>query len=149
MSMLYVMGPPSVAPIGLLLARTAKELNRSFEEALAEAGGSLPVWLILLSLKRAPDSTQRELAREVGIKEATLTHHLGGMERSGLITRRRDPANRRVHQVALTDDGEAAFHRLRDAAGRFDRRLRDGIPDDRLAELREVLRQLADNAAKP
>jgi MarR family transcriptional regulator, transcriptional regulator for hemolysin len=136
-------------PIGLLLARTAKELNRSFERALADAGGSLPIWLILLSLKRAPGCTQRELAGEVGIREATLTHHLGGMERGGLITRRRDPANRRVHQVTLTDDGEAAFHRLREAAGRFDRRLCTGIPDDRLAELREVLRQLADNAVRP
>jgi MarR family transcriptional regulator, transcriptional regulator for hemolysin len=146
--MLLGMGPPLAPPIGLLITRTAKELNRSFERALADAGGSLPVWLILLSLKRLPGCTQRELAGEVGIREATLTHHLGGMERNGLITRRRDPANRRVHQVTLTDDGEAAFLRLRDAAAGFDRRLRAGIPDDRLTELREVLQQLADNAVK-
>jgi MarR family transcriptional regulator for hemolysin len=143
------MSPPSVQPIGLLVARTAKELNRAFEQTLAAADGSLPVWLILLSLKRSPGSTQRELASDVGIREATLTHHLNGMERTGLVTRRRDPANRRVHQVALTDAGEAAFHRLRDAAGAFDRRLRAGIADERLAELSEVLHQLADNAGRP
>ena len=143
------MSPPFVQPIGLLVARTAKELNRAFEQALAAADGSLPVWLILLSLKRSPGSTQRELAADVGIREATLTHHLNGMERTGLVTRRRDPANRRVHQVALTDAGEAAFHRLREAATAFDRRLRAGIPDERLAQLSEVLHQLADNAGRP
>lgn len=142
------MSPPPVQPIGLLIARTAKELNRAFEQALGEAGGSFPVWQILLSLKRGPGSTQRELAASVGIREATLTHHLSGMERTGLITRRRDPADRRVHQVALTDDGEAAFRRLRTAAAGFDRRLRAGIPDDRLDELREVLRRLSDNAVR-
>ena len=44
-------GPPATEPIGLHLARTAKAMNRALDDALAEAGGSLPVWLILVSLK--------------------------------------------------------------------------------------------------
>ncbi|MCW2901408.1 MAG: MarR family transcriptional regulator [Streptosporangiaceae bacterium] len=143
------MGPPHEQPIGLLIARAAKELNRAFERALAEQGGSQPMWLILLSLKRRPDSTQRLLAEDVGIREATLTHHLNGMERAGLVTRRRDPANRRVHQVGLTEEGEAAFHRMRTAAMAFDRRLRSGVPDDRLADLRTVLQELTGNVGEP
>jgi MarR family transcriptional regulator for hemolysin len=129
----------------LLIARTAKELSRAFERSLAEAGGSQPAWLIMTSLKRNPDSTQRRLAEDLGIREATLTHHLNGMERAGLLTRRRDPGNRRVHQVTLTDEGEAAFLRLRGAAMAFDRRLRSGIPDEDLSGLAEVLHRLAAN----
>ncbi len=38
------------------------------------------------------------------------------METRGLITRRRDPDNRRIHVVELTAAGEEAFLRLRQAA---------------------------------
>src|SRR6202043_2931629 len=91
--------------------------------ALGEAGGSLPSWLVVLNLKKRRGANQRELAQAGGIQEATLTSHLNGMEANGLLTRRRDPANRRIHIVELTDQGEAAFLRLRETAAAFDRRL--------------------------
>ncbi|GAA3747687.1 MarR family winged helix-turn-helix transcriptional regulator [Salinactinospora qingdaonensis] len=140
------MGQPRQQPIGLLVSRTAKTLSRAFGKALAEAGGSEPVWLILLSLKKNPDSTQRQLAEELEIREATLTHHLNAMERDGLVSRARDPRNRRVHRITLTAEGEAAFHRLRSAAVAFDRQLRSAISDSELAAVRDVLHRLADNA---
>src|SRR6266581_3053554 len=88
-----------------------------------------------------------ELARAVGVREATLTHHLNAMDSQGLVTRTRDPANRRIHVVALTPAGEAAFLRLRDAAAAFDRRLRDGLTDADLDGLAAVLGRLAGNVA--
>ena len=103
---------PARTPIGLELARAARTVSRAFDDALAEAGGSLPVWLVLLNLKTRQLSSQRDLADAVGVREATLTHHLNAMDSSGLITRTRDPANRRIHVVRLTEDGEAAFVRL-------------------------------------
>ena len=103
------------------LARVARETGRAFDAALAEAGGSLPVWLVLISLKSRQLANQRALAEAVGIQEATLTHHLNAMEAAGLLTRRRDPANRRVHVVELTAEGDALFVRLRAAATAFDR----------------------------
>ena len=81
----------------------------------------------------------------MGIREATLTHHLNAMDARALITRRRDPANRRVHLVEMTPDGEAAFHRLREAAGAFDRRLRGGIGSDELATFDRMLDRLLHN----
>ena len=139
------MGPPQTPPVGLAVTRLARTLSRAFDQALAEAGGSQPVWLVLLALTRHPDSTQRQLAEELDIREATLTHHLNGMERDGLVTRQRSPENRRVHQLALTDQGRAAFHRMREAAVSFDRRLRGDIPPADLTAMLGTLRQLADN----
>jgi MarR family transcriptional regulator, transcriptional regulator for hemolysin len=138
--------PPRTPPIGLHLSAAARAVSRAFDEALSEAGGSLPVWLVLLNLKaRRATGNQRALAEAVGIREATLTHHLNAMEADGLLTRRRDPENRRVHVVELTDAGEAAFARLRDAAVAFDRRLRRGIPAEELDALERVLDRLAAN----
>jgi MarR family transcriptional regulator for hemolysin len=146
---LAIMPPPARTPIGRQLARSARAVSRAFDKALAAAGGSVPVWLVLISLKTQRLRNQRELADAVGIREATLTHHLNLMDSRGLITRRRDPANRRVHLVELTPAGEAAFDRLRAAAAEFDRRLRSGLTDDDLAVLERLLGRLEGNAASP
>ena len=136
---------PAHTPIGLNLARTARLVSRTFDDALAQAGGSVPRWLVLISLKTQPVRNQRELAEAVGIREATLTHHLNSMDEEGLITRRRDPANRRVHLVELTEAGEAAFQRMRGAATAFDQRLRSGLSGDDVAQLEALLGRLAAN----
>ena len=142
------MPAPRNPPIGLHLSAAARTVARAFDDALGEAGGSMPVWLVLLNLKiRRQVANQRELAAAVGIREATLTHHLNAMESDGLLTRRRDPGNRRVHLVELTEAGEAAFARLRDAALAFDRRLRHGIVAEEVAAFEGVLDRLAANVA--
>ena len=139
------MTPFDRPPVGMNLARTSKIVAQAFDAAMVEAGGTLPVWVTLLSVKSKELANQRELADMIGIQGATLTHHLNGMEGQGLLTRRRDPENRRVHQVALTEAGEALFEQLRLAAVAFDKRLRAGIGDDRLTEFAEVLAMLRRN----
>ena len=84
------MPPPIQPPIGIRLASAARIVRRGFDEALAEVGGSLPEWLVLLNLKIRRPANQRELAEAVGVREATLTHHLNAMDVEGLVTRRRD-----------------------------------------------------------
>jgi MarR family transcriptional regulator for hemolysin len=138
---------PFPLPIGLRLAQASRTVERAFDAALAEAEGSLPVWLILLNLKVRPPANQRELAAAVGITGATLTHHLNAMDAQGLVQRTRDNANRRVQVVTLTEAGEAAFERLRAAAIAFDARLRAGFTDADLASLDAQLHHLAANAA--
>lgn len=137
---------PARVPIGLQLAQAARTVSRAFDDALAAAGGTLPVWLVLLNIKTRQLANQRELAEAVGIREATLTHHLNAMEADGLITRERHPQNRRIHVVRLTAGGDAVFLRLRDAAVAFDRQLRSGFTDADLAGLGAALDRLSGNA---
>jgi MarR family transcriptional regulator, transcriptional regulator for hemolysin len=133
-------------PIGLRLNQAARAVGRAFEEALEEAGGTLPTWLILLNLTIRKPANQRELAEAVGIREATLTHHLNALDARGLITRTRDTANRRIHVVELTEAGQAAFARLQQAAVAFDARLRAGLADADLDQLGDLLGRLTANA---
>jgi MarR family transcriptional regulator for hemolysin len=143
------MGPPSREPIGLQLSRTAKAVSRAFDDALGEAGGSLPMWLVLVSLKGQRHGAQRELAEAVGIEGPTLTHHLNRMETAGLVTRSRDPKNRRVHRVELTEAGEAAFQSLLATVIAFDARLRVGFSDQEITALGGMLVRLRANIADP
>jgi len=138
-------GPPSGEPIGRGLASTAKAATRAFEQELAAAGGSQPVWLVLLALKQQAWRTQQEVAAAVGIEGATLTHHLDRLEKAGLISRSRDSQDRRAVIVELTDEGDALFLRLAQAAMAFDKRLRDGLSEEQVEGFRTVLARLREN----
>jgi MarR family transcriptional regulator, transcriptional regulator for hemolysin len=140
------MTPPTDEPIGLFVTRTAKTLSRSFDAALADRGGSLASWLVLTSLVGGIHRSQRSIAAEVGVEGPTLTHHLNRMEIDGLVTRQRDPENRRAHQVELTDQGHAAFRSLLGAVQVFDQCLRADFTDEELLALRQLLGRLAANA---
>lgn len=141
------MSAPKHPPLGLQLSRSSREIGRAFSDALASANGSLPSWLILLALKTGRSRNQRELAEVVGIQGATLTHHLNAMESDGLVTRRRDPDNRRVHIVEMTDAGERRFLDLRTAAMGFDHRLRKGIAPTDISHFIDTLERLRVNVA--
>ncbi len=143
------MGPPSETPLGLLLSRTAKQLSRAFDDALTDSGGSLPMWLILMSLMRAGKLSHGELAQRVGIQGPTLTHHLDALADQGLVVRERLPDNRRVQVASLTPAGIAKFHRLRGAAAAHDKRLRSSFSEAELGQMRAFLTRLATTFAAP
>ncbi len=138
---------PTQTPIGLQLANTTKAVSRAFNEALAEAGGTLPVWLVLSSVKSEDRRTQLELARAVGIEGPTLTRHLDGLEEAGLVRRQRDPLDRRAQRVELTDAGEELFQQLRKAVMAFSQRLTAGISDQELDRVRRTLARLGENVS--
>lgn len=130
---------PAEPALRLLLTRTARDVERAFDHALAGSGGSASTWLILATLTAGGRRSQRELAEAIGLRGATLTHHLNAMEADGLLTRRRDRADRRNHLVELTEHGRTQFTRLRAIAVDFDATLRTDIPPAALAGLTQVL----------
>lgn len=76
----------------------------------ARSGGpnttlSLAQYYILLELKLCGELPLGRLAEEVGIAPPTATRLLDGLEREGLIERRRPPHNRRTVLLSLTPAG--------------------------------------------
>ncbi|MCP2281396.1 MarR family transcriptional regulator, transcriptional regulator for hemolysin [Promicromonospora umidemergens] len=123
-------GQHGPVPVAVTLWHSVQRVMRSFDALLTEEGGSWQVWHILLALHQGTPATQRELAGAVGIREATLTHHLRGMEDRGLVLRTREESNRRVQRIEVTEAGEVLYRRLKSAAIAFDRTLRDAIGGD-------------------
>jgi MarR family transcriptional regulator for hemolysin len=136
---------PRGTPIGLQLAATAKAVSRAFNDRLAAAGGSVPTWLILSSLKGDAWRTQLELARAVGIEGPTLTRHLDGLEERGFVRRVRDGADRRAVSVELTPDGERLFDELRQAVIAFNRALTSSFSEAEIDGVRATLERLERN----
>jgi MarR family transcriptional regulator for hemolysin len=59
---------PFPLPIGLRLAQASRTVERAFDAALADAEGSLPVWLILLNLKIVQVVTLTEAGEAVFLR---------------------------------------------------------------------------------
>jgi MarR family transcriptional regulator, transcriptional regulator for hemolysin len=136
---------PTGTPIGLQLANTSKAVSRAFNDRLAEAGSSVPVWLILSSLKSNERRTQLDLARAVGIEGPTLTRHLDRLEENGIVRRVRDGNDRRAVRVELTAEGERLFQTLRQAVIAFNRELTGGLTEPELERMRKTLARLEQN----
>jgi MarR family transcriptional regulator for hemolysin len=139
--------------IGPALHSTAQVVSRAFDRTLAEAGGSRPIWIVLLALTDDPaPATQRDLAETVGLSDATLTHHLRAMEDAGLVSRARGTDNRRVVLVTITPAGRAAYKRMLTAALAFDARLTNAVgerADDLLDALGVLRTAIADGEHLP
>lgn len=142
-------GPPSEPPIGLQLARVARDVTAALDAELVAAGGDLVTWQVLVLLQAQRGGAQKDLAAAMGIREATMTHHLKRLEREGLVERTRDPDNRRVQRVTLTPKGRRRFAALRETAVRFDGRLRDALSAEERAAFGAALVRLQTAAGGP
>jgi MarR family transcriptional regulator, transcriptional regulator for hemolysin len=136
---------PRGTPIGLQLAHSSKRVGRAFSDALAEVGGSLPMWLVLTHLQGEDWRTQQQLAQALHIEGPTLTRHVDGLETDGLVVRRRDPNDRRAVSVELTDAGRAKHAELLQAVIAFNRRLTSGLSAEEVDGLRTLLERLEQN----
>jgi DNA-binding MarR family transcriptional regulator len=77
----------------------------------SESALSLGDYAVLLALSEAPDRRMRssELAEHISWQRSRLSHHLGRMERRGLVRREDCAVDSRGSEVVLTTSGGEAF----------------------------------------
>lgn len=98
-------------------------------------------------------SAQTEIAAANLLEPATLTVLLGGMEKKGLVERRRSEADRREVHVFLTPRGRESAAAVEDAFARLERRLTElmpggAAPSETLRELLSAMRAMAAEAER-
>lgn len=96
------------------LIETTAELSRILGAQLQESGISPADYQVLLALSEANGRQLRssELAAAIEWERSRLSHHLGRMERRGLIRRSDCPTDSRGAEVSLTEGGAGAFRRV-------------------------------------
>src|SRR5438105_11479811 len=107
-----------VEPIGRDLVFTAKALREAFEDAMARAGGSLGIWIVLNAISDEGFVSHRILASHAHVDGATITYHVDRAEKLGLVQREVDPSDRRGPRLRLTPEGEQRSARPWDHAPR-------------------------------
>src|SRR4051812_41782244 len=91
---------------GLLLALLGHEAMRRLRAAHTAHGLKPRQFQILGLLHDHGGLAQRELVQTMGVDPSILVTLLNPLEAAGLVTRERDPDDRRRHLVALTAAGE-------------------------------------------
>ncbi len=131
--MIYNLTMSNVDMVMNSLARLAELLRvRSWE---SDAGTGRVTGHQLRLLRQLDDTDPvmvGELADYLRVTPSTMSLNLKRLEAAGLVTRRRDPADRRVMNVLLTEEGRA----IRDAAPPLDPSRVDALlvsmrPDER------------------
>ncbi|HVV58795.1 MAG TPA: MarR family transcriptional regulator [Gaiellaceae bacterium] len=122
-------------------------MRESFEQALAEAGGSLGTWIVLNAISDEGFISQKALAGRFRVDGATITHHVDRAEAKGLVRRQVDPADRRVRRLELTAEGKRLYRRLLAVANAAEETLFAGLDEHDRAELRRCLETIHANAA--
>src|SRR3954454_8228451 len=90
---------------------------------------------------------QRELQQTMGIDASILVTLLNPLEADGLVTRERDPEDRRRHLVKLTRPGEKLLVSAARAQKETEDALFASLDEEQRAQLRDVLLALRDGRA--
>ncbi|MCU1548672.1 MAG: hypothetical protein JWO29_1623 [Arthrobacter sp.] len=96
-----------------LLAMAARLVQRSQDQALASLGLTHAAVIALQGLASGPLS-QEQLAAQIKVQAQTIGKVLVRLDSAGLITRTRDPKDRRRIEAALTSAGRTALENARD-----------------------------------
>jgi len=138
--------PPAAAvsdeSAGLLLARLGRGAMDLYREALVGTGLKQPHVAVLVQLRREPVG-QQALGEATGLDPVRLVGVLNDLESAGLVERRRDVADRRRHNVAITRTGHTRLTEVELASARADERLLAGLDPAQRRQLAQLLQLVA------
>ena len=94
--------------VGYLMKRVIMSITSAADRRLEPKGLTHAQWGPLFMLRRSRASTVAELARELNTDPGAMTRLLDRLECKGLCRRSRSTDDRRVVNIELTPEGEAA-----------------------------------------
>jgi DNA-binding MarR family transcriptional regulator len=104
---------------------------------------TLPRFDLMAQLERAPHGLQMgELSRRMLVTGGNVTGIVDQLERSGLLVRTEDPADRRAYLVKLTKEGRRLFGQMAAEHEAWIAKLFSGIPKREQRVLTESLSRL-------
>lgn len=130
------------------LKRAELAIRSCLETALREVDLTPNQLLVLslLDLRRATSSA--ELARAMGILPQSVTELVAPLERSGLLKRTPDAANRRILRIELTAAGRRLYARATEIAMRVEQDMLEGFTAAGIERLNRALQTLISNAER-
>ncbi|KEI44593.1 hypothetical protein GU90_08765 [Saccharopolyspora rectivirgula] len=121
-------------PFRALLGVKQAAVHRHFSSEIPYAAGSLLAELVIRGECRAS-----ELAQHRVVDASVVSRQLSQLEQAGLITRRPDPADRRVSLLRATEAGERAVAELERRKAKVLQAALSDWKDDEVLELGKLL----------
>ncbi len=124
--------------IDYVLRATWQAVSRMYNEEAAKYGATMATGFALLSLDRDKGTPSTALGPKMGMEASSLTRTLKSMEERGLIIRKKNPEDGRGVLIYLTDFGREKRELSRNNVLKFNDRVRDLIPAEKLQNFMEV-----------
>ncbi len=131
--------PPPVRTLHFKIAMAARALRHDFDARARDSGLTSAQWRTVAIVHQAEGSTQRQLARRLGVGDVTAGRMVDRLCEDGILDRRPDPTDRRAHRVYLTPRAAPLLATLQELAVAEDARAFAGIDDDGRAQLHALL----------
>lgn len=130
--------------LGYLTITANRLMSGFFRKRLVEAGIDLTAeqWGVLTQLWDKNSISQDELAYLVCVDKSSISRVLDVMERKGLVTRRRDPADARRKILYSTPLAETLKHSCRAVAESCTEKMLQGVSSEEHATCLKVLSQV-------
>ena len=131
--------------IGYLARVVFRSFSRLLEQGTLTQDVSAGQWRFLRQLWRQDGITQRELSERVGMREPTTVVALKGLEKAGLITRKKTTDDRRKTFIHLTPHAKKLELILAPMNAEIHEIATKGMTDDEVEVLQGLMRRVIDN----
>lgn len=133
--------------IGFLLTRVKNALMSALDHDLQGLDLTGAQWAILMRIANGCGRTAADLCRDNSYDTGSMTRMLDRLEEKGFIHRERSTEDRRVVQLALTEQGQALYPQLLQTGADVLNRHLVGFTLDEVELLKSLLRRMLANAA--
>jgi DNA-binding MarR family transcriptional regulator len=134
---------PAVEGIVTGIAKADTHLEAEMRASLARVGLTKEEFKVLMELHAGPQS-HGALSRRLEVSTGAMTNRLDKLEREGLVSRSRDPNDRRGVMLTLTPSGGERLDAYIDLGAHRERQLLDGLRDSDKRQLHRLLTKLVD-----
>jgi DNA-binding MarR family transcriptional regulator len=132
-----------VASTGFLLARLGLAFKTRALERVEQEGFEAHHYSVLAMLAEGARETQATIAAALDLDPSRLVTLLDSLEERGLISRQRDPHDRRRHAVSITPEGKRHLQRLRAIVKQLEAEFFAALDSDERRAFHESLTRLA------
>jgi DNA-binding MarR family transcriptional regulator len=133
---------------GHLFWRASARVNAALGEALP-ATVDIHAYAALLSLAGGVTRTQQSIAETVSVSRTTVVKVAASLSAEGLVTRVRNPDDRRSYALTRTAEGAAAARRWRRHVEDLEESLTAGFTLDEHEDLRRLLARILEGELAP
>jgi len=130
--------------IALLLAQLGQHSAERFTARIAELDLTSPQAGILQAIAGEPGRSQQALSEQLGLLPSRVVAFIDDLEQRGLLERRRNPGDRRLYALYLTEQGHALMAQLAEVTEVHEQEITTGLSDQQRIALSELLTSVAE-----
>jgi len=133
---------------GYLIKRAQAAIHVCLEEIVSAHGFGIAQYVVLSFLAETPGLANADLARRAFVTPQSMNEVLKQLESTGLLERRRNPANARILNAYLTRTGTKKWSAVRGQVQKLEARLLSGLTSDERQTLNRALLIIIDNVTR-